>query len=218
MIGTFLTDDAVGGTGRSDGLEALLEFSFWVHLLGLGEDLVHKDAEIAEEKPARGLESAIDVDRPGKRFKGVREIRGPATAAAGEFAFAEEEVGSELKAVGEEVERLTRDETAAQLREAALTFARVTSEEFFGEDELNHGVAEVFEPLVIRLCPFRLAGETGVREGFREEGEIGKAVADLGLDGIHGRKGTRFPRGGEGGVADGDRTRDNRNHNPGLCH
>ena len=58
-------------------------------------------------------------------------------------------------------------------------------EKIFGEDELEDGVAEEFEALVVKVMPLGLVPETGVRERFREEEGIPELVFDALFERIH---------------------------------
>ena len=46
------------------------------------------------------------------------------------------------------------------------------------EQELQHGVAEVFEPLVVEVNLLRLVAEAGVRERLGQQERVAKLIAD----------------------------------------
>ena len=134
MVGAFLPDDAIGRTGRGDRLETFLQFALRIHFLRLGEDPLDEGSKVAEKKVLCRGESSVEVDRAREGFDRVGEIRGTGAPAAGEFAFAEEEVGAESDVIRKKTECLPRDEAAAALCERAFAVAGEAAEQFLGED------------------------------------------------------------------------------------
>ena len=89
MVGTFLSDELVGRTGGDDGLETFLEGSLGILFLGFGDNLFNRTSEILEKKTSGGVETAIEINRPGEGFEGIGEIGRPISSSAADFSFAE---------------------------------------------------------------------------------------------------------------------------------
>ncbi len=52
-------------------------------------------------------------------------------------------------------------------------------------DELQNGVTEKLEPLIIEMMPLRFVTKTRMRQRFREQKRVPKFVADAFLEWIH---------------------------------
>jgi len=55
----------------------------------------------------------------------------------------------------------------------------------FRHDELEDGVTQELEPLIVEVMSLRLVAETRMRQRFREEERIAKLVTDSFLEWIH---------------------------------
>jgi hypothetical protein len=57
-----------------------------------------------------------------------------------------------------------------------------------GHDELQDGVAEKFEPLIIEMMPLGFVAEAWMRQRLGQEKRIAKLMADAFLERIHGTR------------------------------
>jgi hypothetical protein len=48
----------------------------------------------------------------------------------------------------------------------------------FGKDQLEDGVSEEFQPLIVEMMPLGLVPKARMRQGFRQQERISKLVAD----------------------------------------
>ena len=53
------------------------------------------------------------------------------------------------------------------------------------DDELQHGVAEKFQALIIEMMPLGFVAQAGMGQRFRQQKRIAKLVADAFLERIH---------------------------------
>ena len=83
------------------------------------------------------------------------------------------------------LERIARDQARAQFREATFRFPGKLRVEMFGNDQLEHGIAEEFEPLIIEMFSLRFVPKTGVRQRLRQKQRIAKLVANAFFHRIH---------------------------------
>ena len=127
----------------------------------------------------------IQIDGTEEGFEAVGKS-GSAGAAAGSFlAFAHHEVLAKIDLGSVAGKCGTGDEAGAQLGEVPLIEIGEPVEELVGEDQLDHGVAEKFEPLVIEVRLVGLVGEARVGERFGQEERITKLVSDAFFEGPH---------------------------------
>ena len=74
-------------------------------------------------------------------------------------------------------ELLPVDPVGAKLRELAFVIVRKALIQLLAGHQLQHGVAEKFQPLVVRGRVRALAGNGAVGESFLQQGAIGEAMA-----------------------------------------
>jgi hypothetical protein len=80
---------------------------------------------------------------------------------------------------------LARDQPGAELRQLTLGELRVMIEQPLGEDELEDGIAEKFEPLIVEMVALRFVTQAGVSERLCEEERIPKLVFKPLFERIH---------------------------------
>ena len=90
-----------------------------------------------------------------------------------------------------------------------------------GKCELQHGVAEEFEALIVCLGTLGLVADAAVRERELEQRGIAKGVSENGFQRVvHAWRPLKplelWCSSEKSGVTDGIRTRNNQNHNLGL--
>jgi hypothetical protein len=54
-----------------------------------------------------------------------------------------------------------------------------------GENQLQHGVAEEFQPLVVKVVPLRLMPERRVRERLRKQERIAELIFEALFERVH---------------------------------
>ena len=54
-----------------------------------------------------------------------------------------------------------------------------------GDHQLEHGIAEKFQPLIVKVECFALEREARMGQGFGEEERIAELVADVPLERVH---------------------------------
>ena len=80
---------------------------------------------------------------------------------------------------------VARDETGAHLRELALAELWKMIEQPLGKDELEHRIAEEFQPLIVEMMPLRLVPERRVRERLRQQERVAEFIFEALFEGIH---------------------------------
>mgnify|MGYP000258173160 CR=1 FL=1 len=86
---------------------------------------------------------------------------------------------------GEPGEGFGAHEMGACFREAAFVGVRQAGEELMAESELQHGVAEEFEALVVDAGALGLVAHARMREGLGKETELAEVVAEDALKRFH---------------------------------
>ena len=185
VIRAGLTDDAVGGRFGIDGLEAFLEIALGIGLDEAIAELVELSAEDADDKLRGGIQPGIDVNGPDDGFERIGERGVPLAAAAGLLATAHDEVRTEADLTGEAGERFGAHQMGAGLREAAFIGLGQPGEKLMAEGELEDGITEEFEALVVDAGALGLVAHARMREGLSEESELAEGVAEDALKGFH---------------------------------
>ncbi len=173
-----------GGDFVGDGfvaefwLDEFLEAAFGVGELGAGFEGGADVAVPAEDGFFGGGEIAVEVEGADEGFEGVFEAGGAVLAVVLDFAAAHQEAFVESEVAGEIAEETAFGEDGAVFGEGAFAFVGVEGEEFLGEDEVENGVAEEFEALVVGFF-FGVVGLVGgVDHAFAQELRVSELVAD----------------------------------------
>ena len=177
------------GLARRQRLEGFLQTALGIDLDGrLVVDVRQQLARLREHERPHDWQSAVQVHRPHERLEGVRQGGRALPAAVAFVAAAHHEVAAQVEAPRVDGEGLARDQPRAQLGQ--LAFARVAEppEEVFAEQELQDGVAEVFEPLVVEVHLLRLVPEARVRERLGQQERVAELVTDLFFERMHGKQ------------------------------
>ncbi len=185
VLRAALVDDFVGGADGGDGLEEFLEAAFGVVVGGVDLEVFEEFAGFGQDDAADGDEVAIQIHGADEGLEGIGKGAGAVAAAVGFFAAAHHEVAAEAEALGQEAEAVARDDAGADLGQVAFGKAGELIEEVLGEDELEDGVAEEFEPLVIEMVALGLVAKAGVGERFREEEGVAEFVFETLFERVH---------------------------------
>lgn len=185
VIRAGLADDAVGRRFGIDGLEAFLEIAFGIGLDEAIAELVELSAEHADDKLRGGIEPGIDVNGPDDGFQCISECGIPLAASAGLFATPHDQVRAEADLTGEAGERFGAHQMGAGLGEAAFIGIWKAGEKLMTESELEDGIAEEFEALIVEAGALGLVAYARMRESLSEESELAEGVAEDALKGFH---------------------------------
>ena len=180
-----LIDDRVAGALRRKRLEQLLEAAFWI---GVGEgafEPLEVLARFGEDDAAHGDVIAVEIHGADERLVGVGEGGGALTAAAGFLAASHHEIAAEIDIGGVHTEAFATDELGAQFGEVAFRVVGEMVEEVLGKDELEDGVAEELQALIIEMVPLRFVAQTGMRERLREEERVAELVVKALFERVH---------------------------------
>jgi hypothetical protein len=192
MLGTALGEDLVVGGAGGDRLEDFLEVALGIDLLGLVGDFAEHAVHLAQDESAGGVEAAIEVNRAGQGFEGVGERGGALAPAAGLFAPAHHDELADFEGGGAVAEGGARHNACAEFRQLALAEIREHAEEVLGDGELDDGVTEEFEPLVVEGIALPFERNARVREGFRQQQAVAEFVENPLLERVHDRIFRRF--------------------------
>src|SRR5262249_36984630 len=117
------------------------------------------------------------------RLERVGQQRAKAPTAALGDALAQEEVVAQAELLGQGGERVRVDHGGAELRHLAFLGPRPDLEQVLGRDELQDGVAQVLQPLVVARRHVRtLVGERAVGQGLPQQRGVTEGDADLLLE------------------------------------
>ena len=115
----------------------------------IGASAVSSGVGQPDQPVADGPEPEIEIERAGDGLEGRRQEQGSATAAALGLALAEHQVGPELDPAGQSGEPGRRHDGGAAGAEIALVVVWVAGVERLGDGEVDHGVTEELEALVV---------------------------------------------------------------------
>jgi hypothetical protein len=196
MVRATLCGEDVLWLTCSRGLQVLLEGGL-VIADGSGEGVTGREStvevgdrgfdDVALDKGAGGVETAVEVKRGDDGFESVGEQRGLLPTAALLFAAAEAEHGSEADALGDMAEVTAADERGAEAGEFALACVWEPAVEAVGDSETEDGVTNKFQLLVVGSgsrgsVGVGLVGEGTMGEGEREELGTPEAVVEEGRE------------------------------------
>jgi hypothetical protein len=124
--------------------------------------------------------AAIQVDGAEDGLQRVGQDRGPAKAPAFQLALAQAQVGRQRQALGDVGQGGLLDQVRAHPRQVAFVHFGVLGEQQRGNDEIQHGIPQEFQALVVRHAM------AAVGQGPLQQGRIPKAVVQGGLQGFQG--------------------------------
>src|SRR5205807_5400899 len=130
-----------------------------------------------------GVVAGVEKHRAEHCLERVGEQRLEVAAAALRDALPEIEIVAEAELLGELGERVGVDHRGARLGQLALGRTRVVLVEILRRDQLEDGVAEIFEALVVTgRDRGALVGEGAVGDGFEQEPGVTEVNPDLLLE------------------------------------
>ena len=174
-----------------DGLENFLQRAFRIVRLGRVVHIRERWLEGAQNKIPRDFVAAIQEQRAQHGLEGIGQDRRPLAPAVELLAAAEDQQRPETQRAALRGERILSHELRADFRKRAFVVVRITGEERVREDELQHGVPEIFEALVVILARAQLVGNGRMRQRQPQQVTVAKRVAEVGLQGIQAAHGAR---------------------------
>ena len=165
-----------------DGLDDLLQAPLGVRAAFPRRQARRKVAVDPENGPPRGLEASVDVHGADHGLERILEGGVSAPAAARLLVRAEAQAGVEADLAGEAREELAPAEDRAPLGELALRGLGIERIERLRQDQLEDGVAEELEALVVARRGGAVLQPRGVGERAFEEGRVAERVPDPPLE------------------------------------
>lgn len=175
---------AVKGRMIALGLEFFLETALGVgggSLAGFAGETGDGGFEQAEDDGARAGPASFKEDGAEDGLDGIGEDGAALAALAVFLTTAEDEVIAQAEAERDGLEMMAIDELGAERGEAAFGQGGEAAVEFLGDGELEDGVAEKLEALVVGEMLALFVAEGGVGERLAEKLGVGKDVAETAL-------------------------------------
>src|SRR5690606_29126409 len=144
-----LFHEPVGRMAHVGLLEHLLQPAFCV------EPVMPADVrkQVPFEETDHCLVSLIQVQRPDERLEHVGQKRRTLPSAAHLLAAPEQHEFAEVQPAGDVMQRRLADGGCPDERQLALRHVRKAAEQILGHGQLQHGVAQIFQPLVVPRVP-----------------------------------------------------------------
>ena len=154
MSGALFADHLITRLGASAGPQQLLQSGFVVgyeeHLAaGVGEPIELRLQNMGENKGARREESAIEIQGGEDGFDGVSQQGGFAAASGLLLAASKPEIAAELQLLGAVHQVIGIDQMSAELGKFTFLIGRKALEQFLAGDQLQDGIAEKLQLLVV---------------------------------------------------------------------
>ena len=132
---------------------------------------------VGEDEGTGHKEAAIQVEGGEDGLDGIGEQSGFAAASGFLLAAAEAEIAAQLQQMGAVEEVIGIDEVGAQFGELAFLVGREALEKLLAGDQLQHGIAEKLELLVVGGGLDTLTCEGGMGQRLLQQRAIGELVA-----------------------------------------
>lgn len=119
------------------------------NLFHLGPTVAHE----TQERLTGCLETAVNIDGPDDRLEGIRQGGTASTPAAGILTTTENQVLPQKQPTGLRCQRGPIHQLSPRLSQSALTQPRETLVQLRGDRQLDDGIAQKLETLVVILFP-----------------------------------------------------------------
>ena len=185
VVGSLGGDlDVAGRVGRG-GLEHLLELALGVLEVRQLAELAEGAAELARDQVAGGFVAGVQEHRAEHGLERIGQRRAADAPAGGLLAAAEDQEIADLEPASLLRERGAVHELRPCLGERAFAVPRETLVKLVGEDELQHGVAEELQPLVVvlQVPDAGLVRQRRMREREDQQLSVAERVTQRGLEG-----------------------------------
>ena len=166
-------------------MQNLLQAAFWVVVGRVDFEVFEEFAGFGQDDAADGDEIAVEIHGADERLESIGKRAGALASAVGLFAAPHHEVASDAEALGEDVEAVARDDAGADFGEVAFAEVGKLIEEILGEDELEDGVAEEFEALIVEVMALGFVTEAGMGERFREQQGVAEFIFEALFERVH---------------------------------
>ncbi len=180
VVGAAGEDRLVTKRARAvGGLHAFLKAALGVGLVEAETGEAGVDVAVgALDEGLRGGESAIQKDRADHGFVDITSGGGGTAGLL--LGGAEAQMGGQIEFAGESAEEDAVGEGDAQAAEFAFALGWTKVEEGGGDDELDDGVSQELEALVMVAVGGMLVGVAGMGERLLEERGVGEGMAEAG--------------------------------------
>ncbi len=135
-----------------------------------------------KHKRARQIQAAIEIEGGEQGFDRVGEQGGLAAASGFFLSPAKPEVAPQMQLVGAVQEMIGIDEMGAKLGKLTLLIGREALKKLLAGDQLQDGVAEEFELLIVSGRAEALACEGAVGQRLLQQCAICELVAERGFE------------------------------------
>ena len=178
---------------RRAGLKKFLKFALGIFKNRNVAQRAERATEFAQDEFARGIESTVEKNRADNSLERVGQ-RGRALASAVQFlAAAENEMLAEGKHPAMYGQGAAVDKLGAGLGKRAFVEARKLFVKLARQHELQHGIAEKFQPLVVQDGSSQLMRHGRMRERQTKLVFVTEVVTEADLEGGEiGHGGERF--------------------------
>ncbi len=173
-------DDFVAWGFRGIRLEIFLQRTFGILHLGQLVHVIQLGLKLFEDGGKSTVLTAIQIHRPDDSLKGIREDGGTAASTICLLTPAHDEVFAEIEMEGAFGERGLIHHPGTAFGEGAFIRIGKAIVEFAGKAELEDGVTEEFQALIV-LRFTDLMGHGGMREGKAQELRLEELVAQNGF-------------------------------------
>jgi hypothetical protein len=92
---------------------------------------------------------------------------------------------TQVEPLGVHFQAVTRNQTRAHLGELPFAKLRKVIKEPFRKDQLQHGVAEELEPLIVEMVPLRFVPERRMGQRLRQQKRISEFILQALFKRIH---------------------------------
>ena len=169
------------GVGRA-GLEQFLKFALGILDARHPARFADLEAEFAQDDGARGLKAPVQKNRPQQRFERIGQ-GGRTFAPAGVLLpAAQDQVTAQIQCAPVPGKRAGIDQLGPGLCQRALVGAGRFLVKRLGEDQSQQGVAQEFQPLVVRRGHGIFVGDRGMRERKSQQALIPEMIAETLLE------------------------------------
>src|SRR5438552_2263181 len=185
MFRPALRNQFILRTMRRNALQQLLKIAFRINVHRLFRQFLEIGASLRQNELFGHLEAAVEIKRADQRFECICQCGCSIPATTGFFTAPHQNVTSEIERGAMHPKCFARNQSRTQFGQLSFGFASKITEQILGNNELENGVAEKLQALIIKMIPLRLMAQAGVRERFRQQKRIAELVANAFFERCH---------------------------------
>src|SRR5437763_12259653 len=159
--------------------------ALWINVNGLFGDFFKIGARLDENKFFRRLKAAVEINSANQRFECIGQCRCSLAPATGFFPPSHQKIPSQIERGGVHLQCFTRYQPRTQFRQLSFGLDAKMAKKILGDNELEDGVTEKFQALIIKMITLGFVAETRVSERLRQQQRIAKLVTDAFLQRTH---------------------------------